>query len=645
MKMIFIFTLSCGLCGVAHADDEADDEIEEIVVTGTRSARALGDSPVATKVLTADDIRASGAEDVGDLLEQVPGIDVQRNFLGAAVRLQGLDPEHVLVLVDGQRMTGRAGGAIDLSRIPVDSIERIEIVEGAGSALYGSDAMGGVIHIVTRDPQSELRGHVRGRGGQLGMVDVAGGAEGGSSELQARLDGGLHRQSPYDRDPSTPQTTASGVMQGQVSGRIDADPSPDWLLSAVGSYNRLDSQGVDAAASGAQFDRRNLQEEVRASVQPRFNATENTLLSAHLGWSFFRDQYASDQVGSDALDAYADTRDQLLQASAQLEQVAGMHHLMVGGDALAEWLTSERLTEGIGQRQRGGLFVQDEWRAARTLRILPSARVDGDTSFGWVPTARLALRYDPHPRVVSRLSAGTGYRAPSFREQLLLFENPGSGYRIDGNPALRPENSRQLNGGVELTPVDGFTLLVSGFFNDVDDLITVQTVAEQPGLTRFGYANVSRARTAGGEATVDLDLSSLLSLGGSYTYTDARDLTLDRELEGRSRHRGTADVRLNVESTDTELSARAGFVGSRSFYSDPDDPNASVERPPGYALVDVRVEQGLGRAVAAFVGGDNLLDAGDTLLLPTLPRLFYAGLRAELTRRSGKSGAPPRGVP
>ena len=666
MKLIFIFTAARAFADpvaaeeggaseelVAPSDETGedsldDDAVEEIVVTGTRSERPLGSSPVATKVVTAEDIVASGAEDVGDLLQQVPGVDIQQGFLGSTVRLQGLDPEHVLVMVDGQRVTGRAGGAIDLSRIPVDSIERIDIVEGSGSALYGSDAMGGVIHIITRDPTSDTRVHARARGGTIGTGDVSGGIEGGSDEVRARADFGLHTNAVVDRDPSDEVTSGAGQLQGQGSARLDFDPTADLKVAATGSYSRLTLRAVDGSDSGALYDRTNIQEETRATLEPRWVPDEQTIFVAHLGFTAFRDQYLSDQRGADVLDSYADTRDQLGQLTLTVERFYGRHRLMLGAEGLAEWLTSERLAEGQSQRQRGGAFLQDEWMVVdgpAKLAVLPSARIDGDSSFGAVPTARLAARFAPVEPLALRVAVGTGYRAPSFREQALLFENPGSGYRVDGNPDLQPETSRQLNGSVEWTPGKALTMMGSGFFHDVDQLITVATVADDPGLTRFSYANVARARSAGGEATFEVRPWTWLDLGGSYTYTDARDLTLDRELEGRARHRGTASLGLDIEPSDTQLTSRGGFVGSRSFYSDVDDPDATVERPAGYALVDVRLEQGIGRSVGAFAGIDNVLDAGDAELTPLLPRFYYAGVRVDHTIKRQRRNQNLRGVP
>ena len=133
-----------------------------MVVTATRTEIPLGDSPVATEVISREDIEESGTEDLAALLEDHPGVDITRSYLGSSIRLQGLEPEHVLILVNGHRVLGMKGGVIDLSRFTVDNIERIEIVKGPSSALYGSEAMGGVINIITQEALAPFTAQVHG---------------------------------------------------------------------------------------------------------------------------------------------------------------------------------------------------------------------------------------------------------------------------------------------------------------------------------------------------------------------------------------------------------------------------------------------------------------------------------------------------
>ena len=123
---------------------EADDETTEAIeVTGTRTPQRRGDSPVATEVISREEIERSGVTDVGQLMATMGGAQLDRNFAGAGVSLQGLEAKHTLVLVDGDRVLGMKDGIVDLERFNAEQIERIEIVRGAGSALYGADAIGG----------------------------------------------------------------------------------------------------------------------------------------------------------------------------------------------------------------------------------------------------------------------------------------------------------------------------------------------------------------------------------------------------------------------------------------------------------------------------------------------------------------------
>jgi outer membrane receptor for ferrienterochelin and colicins len=184
----------------AHAEDRgedsdsSDDSDEEIVVTGTRTETTRKESVVATQVIDRTDIETSGASTVADLLESQPGVSLQRTFAGTSIQLQGMNPEHTLILVDGQRIAGRKNGAIDMSRYPVDWIERIEIVKGPSSALYGSEAMGGVINIITRKADKPFSVDAWGSYGTPADIDGSASLAVVKDGTSARLHGG-HRQS------------------------------------------------------------------------------------------------------------------------------------------------------------------------------------------------------------------------------------------------------------------------------------------------------------------------------------------------------------------------------------------------------------------------------------------------------------------
>ncbi len=608
---------------------------EVVVVTGTRSQKALGDGALPVTVLTREVIEASGAKSVAELLETAAGVAISHTFRGASASLQGLDPEHVLILVDGQRVTGRVGGAIDLNRFPLEAVEQVEILKGPASVLYGSDALGGVIHILTRKTTRPLEADLRARYGSRNGVDV-----GGSLGLSGRLFGHRltlqwRREDGYDLDPSDEATT--GSSRGEFHLRDQAQLTPregvEVVLSGGGSIQ--DQKGVDVSASGAVFDRRSLTEEVSVSGGPRLSFGPKAHLEVTGRGFLYREQYLLDQRNSDALDSSEETWDMAGEVSAQVQGVPLPWMLVVAGaEVLLENMLSDRLGEGEGTRQRFGLFVEDEMevkaRGRTLLTVVPALRLDVDSRFGAHPTPKVALRFDPHPRLVVRASYGVGYRAPDFKEMLLHFENPSVGYVVEGNPDLRPETSHGVMGGVEWKAASGLTVGASGFYNEIKDLISAEMASQQevPGNSVYQYVNIGAARTRGIEASLRWEPVAQVALSLGYDLTDTLDREEGRPLEGRALHRGNGSLCLSIPPWQVTFTARGRLEGPRLYFEDQDgDGEEETEiRSSPHALLDLRLEKRFSAAVELFIGVDNLLDAGEAEYLPLPPRAFYGGI-------------------
>jgi outer membrane receptor for ferrienterochelin and colicins len=620
LKVTFIFNM-------ALAADPATEPVEEVFVTGTRTPRTLGESPVAVRVISRAEIEASGSQDVADLLEQVPGIDVQRTLLGASVRLRGLDPVHTLVLVDGQRVVGRKDGVLDLSRIPVDAIERIELVEGASSALYGSDALGGVLNIVTRRASGAPSATLSARGASPVGGDASAGVALGGDLGGLRLDLGWHGASPTDAVPGDPATTTNGVQQ--VDGALAADwrPSADLTLSARGSWAGTDARGVDLGTGGAVLDRRNLTEDGLVRVGLDWFPDDRSRVTGALGGSLFRDQFANDQRRAAGLDVYQESREALLQLDGQVDRSIGRHFASLGLEGDHGRLTSERLDGGTGERWTGAVYLQDELRVLDAPRLVAVAGIRGDLDswFGGAVAPSLGARFDPVRAVILRASAGTGWRAPNFRELLLAFDNASVGYRVEGNPDLEPERSLSLSAGAEWNPSTAASLTLQVHRDRLRDLIQIGTLSDAPGLVRYGYLNVADAVTRGVDLGLSLDPVPAVGVDLSATWLDARDLTARRPLEGRAPLRGTIALRLAGGRDGPRLVTRTMLVGPRPFYFE----DARTDAPP-HALMDLRLEQRLTDALGLSAGVDNLLGAGDPQFLPVPPRLLYAGIDARV---------------
>jgi outer membrane receptor for ferrienterochelin and colicins len=615
--------------------DDDDDPRVIVVSTGTRTERDAATSPIATEVVTREEIVGSGAENLAEALEESgASIQTSTSFNGTSLRLRGLDPEQVLIVVDGQRVTGRIGGAIDLRRFTIENVERIEIVKGAGSVLYGADALAGVVNIVTRPPEPGVQAEAHGAYGSRNTLDLSGRVAGGGRRWGLAAFGGYHATDGWDDDPSDLTTTGDAIGQWNLgaSAQLQAPSRLRWTLS--GDYLERDARGVTETATGAVLDRRNLTQTSNATAQVDWRGPDSRLL-ASVHHNYFRDQFRQDQRGDTALDQYQPTDDHVGQVQLQYDQSAGRHVVTTGLDAQAEWLTTTRIVSnpalGTGDssvdRQRLAMFVQDEWTPSQAPRIslLPAVRVDFDTVFGIYPTGRLAMLVAPHEDLAMRVSYGRGYRAPSFREMYLAFSNAGVGYRVAGNPVLQPEQAWTLDLGATWTPREWLHVGASVFDNRLRDLITTDLVSSGGvgELDVFGSGIVGSAYTRGLEANAGVEFLEHFALTGSYTLLDARDQQTGLRLPGRATHQGTASAEFHQRRWGTRLFARVGAVGPQAFTTGADG-SQTLAKP--YASVDLRLSQSFLRYVTAFAGIENLLDAGEQTLLPLPPRSFYGGL-------------------
>ena len=461
----------------AELSEEAPDDGETIVVTGSRRETPISEALVTTEVISRKQIEKSGADNLAEVLEEHPGVEVVSGRRGRSVRIQGMDPKYVLVLVNGQRTIGRIDGALDLSRFSVGSIERIEVVKGPSAAMYGSDALAGVINIITRKPQkpwsADARATVKARG-QLDAFATAGINRGAKANyMQGIVSFGYQQGDSYDLTPNTPNTTASAYRQLSGDGRFSFEVGPA-KVSLSAEVRRQDLQGVDEADTGAVFDRRSITEEVAGEMRVELLEAR---ASATLRYQSFRDQLLRDQHDSRDFDSLQKTRQQLLLSNLQKVFVWKKHVLTGGVELSFEELAAERLSR-TGQRYRGSPYLAHEWTAIQNkLVISPGIRLDADSQFGVYLSPRLVLRYEPAEELVIRVGYGRGFRSPNFRELGLAFENPGVGYVVEGNPNLTPETSHGVHASLEYEIFENLWLSSSAFAMVISDLIILDSGA------------------------------------------------------------------------------------------------------------------------------------------------------------------------
>ncbi|WP_375757118.1 TonB-dependent receptor plug domain-containing protein [Corallococcus exercitus] len=602
----------------------------QTVVTGSRTQERLRETPVATEVITRAELVASGARDASELLSTRPGLVVQQGFAGAGLSMQGLAPEYVLVLVDGERVTGKVDGNIDLSRLSLEDIEQVEIVKGPASVLYGSDAVAGVVNFITRRARRTLGADLRAAYGTLNRLDLDATGETRGDAWGLRMSAGLQRRSSYDLDASDIGTTGSTLNGYDLSARGDWRGAGTLSLEGTAAYSHRIQRGVDLGGAGAVFDRASRDNSFSSRLSPSWRLGDTTTLRADVSYAHFDRRYLRDQRNASALDTVEDTRDQQARVGAQVDaRPGGGHALVAGTEYLGEWLRSDRLDGGSGRRGRGSVYAQDSWTLAEApgLVLVPGGRLDVDSQFGLAATPRVALKVDPLSWLTVRGSYGWGYRAPGFQDLLIDFENPSVGYTVRGNPDLRPERSRSFSVNVEARPTGDTVLWAGAFQHALRDMITASLQSEGDFL-RYSYVNIARARVRGGELGLRQSLPGRVQVELGYTLTDGTDQELDRALEGQARHRLTAQATWRHRPWGLEANVRGALTGERPFYPDTNgDGVADSYRASPTVSLDARVAWLMpAGGLQLFVVGSNLTGAGNPKDLPIPPRTLQAGV-------------------
>ncbi len=688
--------LVLGRAGAAQEAPAAPDsllylEIEPVVVTATRGAERLGDLAVPADVLTREDAHARGTVRLGDLLAEIGGYTPVHAF-GTGVQIQGLGPDYTLILIDGEPVVGRLNGTLDLNRLGLYGVERVEVVRGPFSSLYGSDALAGVINLITRQAVEPFRGEAAFRLESHGTRDAAADVSLNRGSVQGRLTLHSYRAGGYDLDAATPLPTVPSYGGLDLSTRLDVALPASFHAGVRARFGTEDQrEGTDVSLPpGAQpLTGQGLRTDwsVAANVErPLWRGTKAT---ARLYTSRFQTETTLSSATGGLLNSRFDQS--YHKGEVQLDALIGARHVVtLGGGGVAERVEADRIGGGVRASESAFVFAQEQWLPSRLLEVTASARFDAHGDYGSRLSPAFAVLVKPSDALRLRLSLGSGFKAPTFQQRFLDFTNAAAGYSVLGasdvaavltdleaqglveryedafvlGAALRPESSRAANVGLEVRPAPVLTLSVNGFYNRVADLIEIAPVAALTnGRQVYSYFNLDRVRTRGLEVAADYAPFRALALSARYQLLDAADLGAlddiragrvfrrdegrDRPLRedeygglfGRSRHSGSLEVRGRLPAlgpvSGLTASVRAVY---RSAYGDYDRNGNLVlddaaEYVAGHALVHATLTYAVTDWLEVQAGVTNVGDYTDPVRIPALPgRLFFGGLR--LTRAS-----------
>lgn len=654
-------------------------ETGTVIVTATRTRRDIEEVSIPVSVITGKEIERSGNMRLSDVLAEQTGMQLISDH-GQGIQVQGFDPDYTLIMIDGNPVIGRTAGTLDLSRISVRNVEQIEIVKGPSSALWGSDALAGVVNIITEQGGNGFSGGLTTRYGDNNTLDLSGDVSLTGNRFRNRLflnrnSSGGYRLNPASVSQTVPEFnnyTLNYSGSADIGDRLSIDGSLRWF-----SENQQNSSAVNTGnGSPLLLNSRAERSDFMGNTILSYNPAERVNLTLNWLSSYYKTDL--ELLIAENGDLYEATA--FSQFFNRPELQAGyrwnnMHHSITGAGAIFERLESERYP-GQPDFTTRFLFAQHSWSPAPNFELTGGLRFDAHSEYSSQLSPKLSSRYRISDRFQMRASAGRGFKAPEFRQLFLDFTNATSGYSVFGSSTvadgiarqlaegtidqilipldnlleIRAESSWAVNAGFDFDPLRSLRLRVNLFRNNVSDLIETAPVARRTnGQSVFTYFNVDEVITQGMEAEIRWTISRNVSGSAGYQFLDAnRRIERERTVQddqgeviqkteisfepmfNRSRHSG--NIRLFYDSdSGWGANIRGVLRGSFGLF----DSNGSGfvdsdEFETGYTVWNAAVSRTIGDYLRLQAGTDNMLNYTNINQPYLAGRLWYTQISIQI---------------
>ena len=526
-----------------------------VVVTATRTQKDLEEVTLPVSVITEREISNSGSTRISEILEEQTGLQLTSDF-GTGIQIQGFDADYTLIMLDGEPLIGRIAGTLDLNRISVHDIRQIEIVKGPSSALWGSDALAGVINIITKKKTDPMAADLSVRYGKNNAADLGGTLHINREKASHRLFLNGNRSDGYKLNSTlTGQTvpefrngTASYRGTVQISDRLTSTTSLRYFREKLFSETVLqinETQQTEVRTDDTQDD---------ISATQRFLWTPFDQVETSLSWyySTFSSESILTQIESGEFFERLYFRQTYQKPELQTDiRWSSYHQSTVGFGLIGETLSSQRYPSDPQVSTRFA-YAQQSWSPTPgILEFTAGLRFDHHSDYKAQLSPKFSARYRISDRLQVRASAGRGFKAPDFRQLFLDFTNSTAGYTVYGSSTvreglqqqiergliaqiflapeqlseIRAESSWALNSGFDLDITPDFRFRTNLFWNHVTDLIEIAPIARRTtGQSVFTYFNLDEVITRGGEAEIRVLLAESWTVLAGYQFLDARRL-------------------------------------------------------------------------------------------------------------------------
>lgn len=624
-SLLTILSTSAFAQSVAEDDEHIDvsTRLVEITVVANGSEQRPYKVGQAVTLIKREEIEQKQFQTVSDLLATTQGVTVTRNGgIGqtTAVRIRGAEGDQTLTLIDGVRVNDPSspGGAFDFANLLSGNIERIEILRGPNSVPWGSQALGGVVNIVTAQPEGDFSGSARAEYGFKNSKQFVGQIGGAAGVVTASLGGGYFEDDGISAFSGG--TERDGYRQYGANGRIGVEISEDITLDFRGYYanSRVAYDGFQSSFPFGQTDTN------------EFGKTQELFGYAGLNATLF-DGVLKNRLSFTISDINRDNFDPGFGTAPSFFGRGRVERIEYQGDArISDNIRSvfgvehesSRFTDGFSPASTNlnSIYAQLILDPTNRLTISGGARLDDHKNYGTKATFSANAAWRPFDGTIIRASFGEGFKAPTLFQLFSDF----------GNPALKPETARSYDVGIEQSLINGTlklgaTLFVRDTNNQIDFASCFGSTAPICATRPDGYYdNIARTRAQGVEAFVEMRPTSDLTLSANYSLIDAKNRATNRVLLRRPKHSVNAAIDWSARdwlkvgaSIQTVSDSVDGFGGSR--------------RLDGYTLVALRAAVPIGEALEIYGRIENLFDARYATVagFGTYGRNAHVGVRAK----------------
>lgn len=653
-------------------DSVKSNQLQEVIITGTRTQRSVATLPLPTQIITGESIRKSGLSRLNEIIQEQTGLITVPDFGGGeGIQMQGLDAAYVMILIDGQPLFGRSAGTLNLGRITVNNIERIEIVKGASSCLYGSEALAGVVNIITKKPEitEKLKTKVSYKHASFNTNDVSATVEYGKKKIGLELFANYFNTDGYN-------LTDNGFTQ-------TVEPYSNFTIQPKVKINF--SEAVNLLINSRIFNQnQDYKSEVNVekySGESRINEWNNSLLLNHqisdkfkLVYDFYATNYKAREFLNDANNQLFDESNfnqWFYRPEIRTHYKTGNNIISFGSGLNVETL-DRTFFETKAKLNSEYIFGQLEWFIKEKWNVLVGFRYDNHHQYQSQFSPKLGINYKWNESFSLKTSVGYGYKAPDLRQLYLDFTNSAVGYTVLGynvaeerlaelssqgqllfsnnfsfsNP-LKPESSVNLNFGGYYKKKN-VTIDYNLFYNIIKNLIDTRAIAQRTnGQNVFSYFNVDRIFTYGLELNSTYKTSSNLTFSMGYQYLIAKDQTIVDKIKrgeifardpitlnsfrlkssdyfglyNRSNHTANLKINYQIQAIKTAVNMRVFY---RSKYGIFDSNNNNIldkydDFVKGYFLTNLTLTKDFNNAFSTQLGVINLMDYKDETNIPNLP--------------------------